>query len=161
MCASLLLVANLRANIKELQLEQHDIDEYEPLHGIKGHLMNIFAELTNILPAAIIGNVNKLLSTYLHKEITGADLHPAAIIIHQCLTGKVQPRSATFPRTTVLPSLYCNCTTVQGTTMSCYCPLFHSQAHSQEELFRSYLPDISYHAAPQLGFVSLRLCNRV
>ena len=47
----LLLITNPKGNLEALHLQHYCIMDFEPLHGIKGHLINLFAELPHILPS--------------------------------------------------------------------------------------------------------------
>ena len=49
----LLLISNPQQNLKALHLEHYALNDFEPLHAIKGHLTNLFAELPYLLPATV------------------------------------------------------------------------------------------------------------
>ena len=86
----LLLVSNPSEDIKALHLEHYAINDFEPLHAIKCHLINLLAELPHLLPPTIKGDFQQLLDACLWKEkVTGADLCATAITLCQYLTGKV------------------------------------------------------------------------
>lgn len=52
----------------------------EPLHALKGHLANLFAELPHILTGYLKETCKKVIETSLDKDkITGADLRRLAI----------------------------------------------------------------------------------
>ena len=86
----LLLVSNPSEDIKALHLEHYAINDFEPLHAIKCHLINLLAELLHLLPPTIKGDFQQLLDACLWKEkVTGADLRATAITLCQYLTGKV------------------------------------------------------------------------
>ncbi len=45
--------------MKELSLKDYAISDFESLNGIKGHLVNLFAELPHILPVDIRADVEQ------------------------------------------------------------------------------------------------------
>ena len=170
----LLLITNPKGSLEELNLLHYAISDFEPLHGIKGHLINLFAELPHILPETIKANVNQLLSTCLRKEkVTGADLRATAIVLCKFLSGKVSTEIEAFIESAVriaqlsyladekrtprsILQLY-NCTWYHHELLLSLIPQPHSI--TCQKLFGSYLHDISCHAAPQFELLSLKSCN--
>ena len=86
----LLLVSNLHGEFEALHLEHYSINYFEPLHAIKGHLVNLFAELPPLLPSPNKQETEQLLSACLQKKkTTGANLRATAIVLRQFLTGQL------------------------------------------------------------------------
>lgn len=59
----LLLVDNPHGDFEAPHLESYSLDDFEPLHAIKGHLINLFAELPH-LPSPVQHETDQLLATY-------------------------------------------------------------------------------------------------
>ena len=76
----LLLVSNPRENTKALHLDHYSFNEFVPLHALKGHLTNLFAELPFFLLPSLKQEVDQVLAVCLRKQITGADLLATAIV---------------------------------------------------------------------------------
>ena len=170
----LLLVDNPHGDLQELHLEHYSINDFEPLHAIKGHPVNLFAKVPALLPSQVKRETEQLLVTCLQKKrTTGADLRATAIVLRQFLTGKVTneihtqldtivriaqisylPENQRTPRTVL--QLY-NLTWYHHELLQHLIPAPTVLTHSK--LFGSYLHDISCHAAPQFELVSLRSCN--
>lgn len=147
---------------------------FEPLHAIKGHLVNLFAEVPALLPSQVKRETEQLLATCLQKKkTTGADLRATAIVLRQFLTGKVTneihtlldtivciaqisylPENQRTPQT--VPQLY-NLTWYHHELLQDLIPA--PTVLTRSKLFGSYLHDTSCHAAPQFELVSLRSCN--
>ena len=84
------IISNPSEDIKVLHLEHYLLNDFEPLHATKGHLINLYAELPCILSHTVQGDFNQLLAACLQKEkVTGAELHATAITLCQFLTGKI------------------------------------------------------------------------
>ena len=168
-------MSNPEEDINTLHLEQYALNDFEPLHAIKGHLINLFAEIPFLLPHNLKQEVDKVLSLCLHKQkITGADLSAGTIVLCQLLANKgaskeIQalmctivhiaqvsylPDSKRTPRTVL--QLY-NCTWYRHELLQ----HLIAQPHvvTWKKLFGSYLHDISCHACPQFETLSLRSCN--
>ena len=170
----LLLITNPKSSLESLSLQHYAINDFEPLHGIKGHFINLFAELPYILPNNIKPDVNQLLRSCLRKEkVTGADLRATAIVLFKFLSGKVATEIEALIESAVriaeisylaehkrtprsILQLY-NCTWYHHELLLSLIPQPHSI--TRHKLFGSYLHDISCHAAPQFELVSLKSCN--
>lgn len=170
----LLLLTNPKDNLKALNLDNYALNDFEPLHAIKGHIVNVFTELPHILPDNIKGGVTQLLSTCLRKEkVTGADLRATAIVLFKFLSGRVTSKIEALiesivrigevsylaedkrtPR--VVLQLY-NCSWYYHELLQSLIP--QPRTITRQTLFGSYLHDISCHAAPQFELVCLRSCN--
>lgn len=88
----LLLLTNPKDTLKALNLENYAINDFEPLHAIKGQ--NMFAELPHILPDNIKGDITQLPSTCLQKQkVMGADLRATAIVLLKFLSGRVTSKT--------------------------------------------------------------------
>ena len=75
-----LLILNPTQSLTSLNLGEYTIVDCEPLHDIKGHLLNLFEELPHILPAEIQVQCEELIETNLSREtVTGADIRTTAI----------------------------------------------------------------------------------
>ena len=55
----MLLLTNPKGSMKELSLKDYAISDFESLNSIKGHLVNLFAELPHILPEDIRADVEQ------------------------------------------------------------------------------------------------------
>lgn len=169
----LLLVDNPCGDIEALHLESYSINDFEPLHAIKGHLVNLFAELPCLLPSTVKHETDQLLATCLRKKITGAYLRATAILLCQFLTGKVsseiQALLDTIVRIAEISYLLEQRRTPRIVLQLYNVTWYHHELlqHliptptilTRSKLFGSYLHDISWHAAPQFELVSLRSCN--
>ena len=171
----LLLITNPKEDLKALNLDHYAISDFEPLHAIKGHLINLFAELPHILPNNIKGGANQLLAACLRKEkITGADLRATAIVLYKFLSGsQVSPQIVALIESIVriaeLSYLTEQNRTPRAVLQLYNCSWYHHellltlipnpQNITRQKLFGSYLHDISCHAAPQYELVCLRSCN--
>ena len=172
-CVPLLLVNNPHGDLEALHLHHYSITDFEPLHAIKGHLVNPFLELPLLLLSQVKHETEQLLAACLQKKTTGADLRATAIVLRQFLTGKVSNEIHTLLDTFVciaqiscLPEHKCTPRTVlQLYNLTWY---HHELLQhlipaptilTRSKLFGSYLHDTSCHAAPQFELVSLRSCK--
>ena len=48
-----LLLLNPQQNLADLNMEEYTIMDCEPMHDLKGHLLNLFSELPSILPNSV------------------------------------------------------------------------------------------------------------
>lgn len=82
-----LLLTNPTQPLASLNLERYEIVASEPLHDIKGHVINLITELPNVLPQGETANKCKLLIDHcLAKEKkSGADIRRVAIQIYLLL----------------------------------------------------------------------------
>ena len=72
---STLLILNQTQSLSSPNLGEYTVLDCEPLHDIKGHLLNLFEELPHILPAEIRVQCQELIETNLSREtVTGADI---------------------------------------------------------------------------------------
>ena len=70
-----LLILNPTQSLSSLNLGEYTVLDCEPLHDIKGHLLNLFEELPHILSAEIQVQCQELIETNLSREtVTGADI---------------------------------------------------------------------------------------
>ena len=65
----LLLVDNPHGDLQELHLEHYSINDFEPLHAIKGHLVNLFAEVPALLPSQVKRATEQLLATCFRRRL--------------------------------------------------------------------------------------------
>ena len=63
-----LLIHNPTQNLASLNLERYRILDCEPLHSLKGHLLNLFSELPNILSGKMKDDFTRILSSHLKKR---------------------------------------------------------------------------------------------
>ena len=82
-----LLLANPTQSLSSLNLDSYEIIASEPLHDIKGHIMNIITELPHILPPGDTAvKCTHLIDCCLSKEKkSGADLRRTAIQLYLLL----------------------------------------------------------------------------
>lgn len=155
LCVPLLLITSPTDNLKALNLEHYAISDFEPLHGIKGHLINLFAELPHILPDNIKGEVNQVLAACLRKKITGADLRATAIVLCKLLSGRASPEIEALVESIVhIAELsYLKESWYHHALLQTLIP--HPQNITRQKFFGSYLHDISCPAAPQFELVCL------
>ena len=73
--------------ISHLNLEEYTILDSEPLHDLKGHLLNLFSELSYILPESIKDECQTRINLCTSKEkTTGADLRCCLIEVYILLS---------------------------------------------------------------------------
>ena len=151
-------ISNPSEDIKVLHLEHYLLNDFEPLHAIKGHLINLCAELPCILSHTVQGDFNQLLTAWLRKEkVTGADLHAIAITLCQFLTGKicteVQALLESIVRIAQINYLSDQQHTPWAALQMYNCAWYHYEmlqhliphptVNSCQKMFRSYLYDIA------------------
>ena len=169
--APLLLVSNTQEDIKALHLDRYSLNGSESLRALKGHLINLFAEIPFLLSPTLKQEVDQVIAVCLWKhKITGTDLCVTAIVFSQLLAGRgvsmeIQALMDTIvciaqvsyllenKRTsrTVL-QLY-NCTWYHHELLQHLVP--HPNILTHKKLFGSNLHDISCHEGPQFELVSL------
>ena len=77
-----LLLTNPTQNLSSLNLTKYEVVASEPLHDLKGHIVNLLTELLHILPTteSYTAECNHMISTYLaKKKKSGADMRRALI----------------------------------------------------------------------------------
>ena len=63
-----LLITNPTQNLEELNMQQYQVLECEPLHDIKGHICNILSELPSLLDSNTKQLFTQILATDLSKD---------------------------------------------------------------------------------------------
>ena len=82
-----LLLLNPSQPISHLNLEHYTVLDSEPLHDLKGHILNLFCELPYILPDTVKENCQARIKLTTSKEkTTGADLRRCLIEIYLLLS---------------------------------------------------------------------------
>ena len=75
-----LLIHNPSQTLSALNLQQYTVLDCEPLHSLKGHLLNLYEEIPEILEGDLKLKCTQVLNSHIKKEkITGADARSAAI----------------------------------------------------------------------------------
>ena len=98
-----LLILNPTRSLSSLNLGEYTVLDCEPLHDIKGHLLNLFEELPHILPAEIQVQCQELIETNLSREtVTGADNRMTAIHVLVLLINSSVHKSLTLLLHTVV-----------------------------------------------------------
>ena len=59
----LLLVSNPQEDIKALHLDHYSLNDFEPLRVLKGHLINMFAEIPFLLSSTLKQEVDQVLAS--------------------------------------------------------------------------------------------------
>lgn len=81
-----LLLANPTQSLLSLGLERYEIVASEPLHDLKGHIVNLITELPQVLPPEAMTQCTHLIDCCLAKEKkSGADLRRVVIQIYLLL----------------------------------------------------------------------------
>ena len=171
-----LLTQNPSQSLTDLNLHRYEVLDCEPLHDMKGHLLNLLPEITYILPSDVKQEYQLILDTTLPKgTVCGALLRTAAIKLFLKLrTSKgVNPQIVTLLCTVVTISqilylrslerspkkvlqLY-NCTWLHHELCS---TLFSTpRKQTLNHLFGVYLHDLVVHAPLQYENVFLRSTN--
>ena len=170
-----LLILNPTQSLSSLNLGEYTVLDCEPLHDIKGHLLNLFEGLPHILPAEIRVQCQELIETNLSREtVTGADIRMTAIHVLLLLINSSVHESLTLLLHTVvkiseiLYSLYNqqspksilqlhNTTWLHHTL--CQELFSKPKTTSCKKFFGLYLHSLSSHAAPQYEIMCLRSVN--
>ncbi len=78
-----LLVLSPMQTLTELNLSQYEVLDCEPLHDMKGHLLNILPEIPPLLSEPLRSECQQILdTTFTHNKVSGALLRVAAIKLH-------------------------------------------------------------------------------
>lgn len=84
-----LLITNPTQSISELNLSSYTILDSEPLHDLKGHLINLLTELPHILEGSVkslcLDLLNNLLFSKKQNGYSGRDLRVALIETHKLI----------------------------------------------------------------------------
>ena len=75
-----LLSLNPTQALSQINLQEYEILDCEPLHDLKGHLLNLLPEVPNLLPQPLKTECQQILDCTLTKQkVSGAVLRTAAI----------------------------------------------------------------------------------
>lgn len=82
-----LLLTNPTQNLSDINLDKYEVVASEPLHDIKGHIINIISELPHILPEGDTATkcTHLITNCLAKKKKSGADLRRAIIQIYLLL----------------------------------------------------------------------------
>lgn len=81
-----LLINNPTQNLQELNLQNYNILDCEPLHDLKGHMQHVLTELPSILDEPLKTDCARIINIDLHKDKkTAADYRLTAIHVLACL----------------------------------------------------------------------------
>ncbi len=88
-----LLLNNPTQKLQNVNLEDYQILDYEPLHDLKGHLSNLFDELPIIFEQSLSAEVKSIIDTDLASKETkrGGDYRLAAVRILTLLRKRTTP----------------------------------------------------------------------
>ena len=171
---SLLLLKPNQA-ISEINLTNYHILDCEPMHDLKGHLLNLFQELPAILPPSVKNECSECIDKCLKKEkksaaVCRSTLIKVFIIVHNAkdINWKVCVLLQSMIRVSevmyafdkercakLLLQLYNNAWLHH---QLCY-DLFQSPKLSRNTLFGLYIHSLSKHAAEQYELLCLRSIN--
>ena len=170
-----LLLHSPQQPLSDLNLENYNVLECEPLHDIKGHIQNVLSVLPEILDKETAAHLSDILDADLKKDPkTGADYRLAIIHVYAMLRQtSIDPNIVKLLETIVLISeiLYSNdskrtprqilqlynTTWLQHELCS---HLFHTpKAISRGKLFGSYLHSLTNHAAQQYEIICMKSTN--
>lgn len=170
-----LLLSTPTQSLCSLNLDEYTILDCEPLHDLKGHLLNLFEELPYVLPPQLQLQCKELLEANLAKEkVTGADIRATSIhILLLLLNSDVNEKIILLQLTIVKVSeiLYSiSATRSQKSILKLYnfmwlhhalCQELFSQPKtmSRTKFFGLYLHTLSSHAGPQYEIMCLRSVN--
>ena len=168
-----LLLLNPQQSLTDLNLQDYTILDCEPLHDIKGHLINLFEELPSILPPTVREECTARITKTLSKEKkSAADLR--ATLIHLYLM--VSKKDVDWKITSLLQSILMVSEVLYSSDHE-RCPKlllrlyvnawFHHQlcydmfqtAKSRENLFGLYLHSLSKHAPEHYELLCLKSIN--
>ena len=169
-----LLIHNPKLSLSSLNLHHYTIIDCEPLHALKGHLLNLFAELPHILSGNLKDECQQILNQCSRKEkITGADLRTIAIHAFLLFLKKGTDELVTLMETIVRVSSILYSPDSSRTPRSilqlynttwihheiCLKLFATTHAVSKEKFYGSYLHDLSCHSGQQYEIVCLRSVN--
>ena len=166
---------NPTGSLSNLNLEGYMVLDCEPLHDLKGHLINLCNELPYLLSGDIRKTTEEIVSTTVSDKMTCAD-HRIVLIelfLHlgqQAINNSIHDLLETalrIPQILYLPSEY---RTPQQILKFYSCTWLHhelcrelfTQFHAgmtKDKMFGSYLHAIAVHAPLQLEIVSLSSVN--
>lgn len=170
-----LLLLHPEQPLAQLNLQHYTVLDCEPLHDVKGHLLNLFQELPYLVPTKCENDIKALIKANLSGDkITGADLRATVIYAYLLLTGK----GITGPVTQLLHSiikvseiLYSDDSHRSPRRVLqlrnqvwlhhelCYSLVAIPQATSRIRFFGIYLHALSRHAADQYEVVCQKSIN--
>ena len=170
-----LLIFDPMQPLSVANIHEYTILDCEPLHTIKGHLLNIMGELPHVLSGESKESFNALVKASLGKDkLTGADLRATAIKAFLLLRRhRESPNNTQLLETVVRISsifyredaerspkmvlqLY-NCTWLHHELCRIVFP--EPKSISRKKLFGSYLHDLGCHASEQYQIMCLRSVN--
>ena len=169
-----LLLNTPQVQLKDVNLQRYCILDCEPLHDIKGHLMNLFTELPYaITDTNLRKEVSQLLDLVVPKEKpTGGNYRRAAIKLFALLKGKANDNICTLMSTIIEISeiLYSNEDKRNTTILRLHnltwlhyelCKDLFTSLHKlgQQKFFGLYLHAITCHAPKQYEIMCLISCN--
>ncbi len=169
-----LVIHSPTATLASLNLGRYMVVDCEPLHALKGHLTNLFAELPHILTGDFKETCKTLIEKSLAKDkITGADLRRLAIHVLILFQNHGNDELITLMDTIVRVSSLLYSTDAKRCPRSILqlynttwlhhelcVKLFTSPREvSYQKFFGSYLHDLSAHAGQIYEIVCLRSVN--
>ena len=171
-----LLLANPTLSLEAVNLQLYTILDSEPLHDLKGHLINLFTELPFILSGNVKETCQRIIQCNLNKEkVKCADLRLTAVHLYHhflqhyrsddyhllLMQTVVQiseilylPSSKRSPKRIL--QLY-NCTWLHHTPCSLMFPKL--KCLTREKMFGTYLHHLSSHAPIQYEIIALSSAN--
>ncbi len=169
-----LLIHTPTATLASFNLDRYMVVDCEPLHALKGHLANLFAELPHILTGDLKKTCKSLIDTSLAKDkITGADLRRLAIHILILFQNQGNVDLITLMDTIVRVSSLLYATDAKRSPRSILQLYNTTWLHHElcnklfsaprevtyQKFFGSYLHDLSAHAGQIYEIVCLRSVN--
>ena len=169
-----LLILQPEQNISNLHLQRYAILDCEPMHDIKGHILNLLQELPAILPPYILSTCNTRIKQCLSKEKkSAADLRTALIHIYLILTsvqGIAWELQTLVQSLLIISEIFYSSSSQRSPKLVlqlynnvwlhhqlCY-DIFQTPT-SRTSLFGLYLHAISCHAPKQFELVCLKSVN--
>ena len=168
-----LLTLNPKQRLEDINLQEYEILDCEPLHDLKGHLLNL-PEIPNHLSEPLKTECQNILDTSLTKQkVSGAVLRTAAIKLHLKLNqsnapAKVQQLLETIVRISEIlylkdskrsPKMVLRLYNLAWLHHELVSDLLYNQTSSNTKLFGNYLHAITIHAPVQYQIVSLSSVN--
>ena len=170
-----LLLLNPPQPISHLNLEDYTVLDSEPLHDLKGHLLNLFSELPYILPEPVKDECQTRINLCTSKEkTTGADLRCCLIEVYLLLcksdmvnSDVLQLLGSLLRVTEILYSSYEGRSQRQVLTLYNNVWLHHELCRellhplhiSRTKMFGNYLHALTSHAPQQYEILCLKSIN--
>ena len=170
-----LLLLNPKGSLQDLHLEKYCVLDCEPLHDLKGHLINLCKELPYLLQGDARKAIEEIISATVSDKMTCADHRVVLMQLYLHLRQQAIPDSILLLLETAVQIARCfyipadsrtlcqilwlyNCTWVHN-ELCCELFLTFHAGMTREKMFGTYLHAIVAHASVQFEIVPLSSVN--